>query len=876
MPKRDVLDEEIARQFAWRISVPETKPAEEPKPEAPAPAEVDPIDAKERAQYAAERCAELAEEVRKAWSLSSMPHQAAATKRLLRLAGRMSFDIVRMDDYPLESLRLWRLVVRHHQPGRSRRTELFNLSFMPISTRQAEVTDLLVEAAVVGDNHIAFLLDQSIATEDTGRRHPELGERLAALVDNAKTWPSRALAARWLSLDEFPAAIPALRRALRKPHIRLRYYALFILLQMKDALLEEDVLFLLEDAVKHPLPRGFGESGEKNDDYESALLDAVKQIKPKDGWRPLEVIASGGGEHIFRERPGLDDGWGMKALAAGYPERATKRIDRALLAPSLARSYDAIEAIARLPDDLARPRLIDAAGHGENHVCERAKAIWFERFGGVCPVDPLVYVPKELLTEPPSERFWACLTVLRGASNEARFGIVDALLAEAPEVETPPLELSTVQREALALLLFALRFRSGLYRHPTLGKLSERDWVKLLMQRFGSLAFDGFCSIAEPPALAGISHGWFDVLADGARQGTLSKSQVDTLRAISQRVLASPTWDNVMAPLVMLSVVKPDLSDEPRLWEILTAPFHGKNGKADESDDDDHSPIRSPKDASRWAVYALQDMQGSPTLDQRLTRATEEAVARGQWEFFNLLVGLSAKRNVAAVFDIAKAAVLAYDGNLDTEKAMLYAANYLKPAGWLDEAWVVSVLEQPESPLFPIATHLVDRNAPASLVDILWRQIDSTARGGATAAEATLTLVWLDVMKGNDPRIDGILSRAPMHQKASLCTTLVDWKVPIDPYRRYLVECLLSPSDVVTGNLIESLYCREPEGTSELFEELLPKATNKRVKSTMRHYLKAPNEAARYWVDGGDDEDDEDDDDFDDEDDDEDDEDLDG
>ncbi|MDC0743680.1 hypothetical protein [Polyangium mundeleinium] len=853
-PKRDVLDPALASRFAWRMAPPPEAPP--PQADAPPAPNLDPAASEGFAEHAALVCEELAKDVRKAWALASPPAQAAAAARLKRFARRIGFEILGMSRHPLEAVRLLRLIARHIKATPIRKTDMFQLAWLPIPDRHPEVVDLIVEAARSGDKNLAFVVDRTVAEKELEGRYPDLGARLAELADTTRVWDVRALAIRWLSLDDYPVAIPALRRALRTPHARLRYYALFILAQMKGwTQREEDVLWLLEDAVRHPLDRGAGMSAfDRIDEYEEALIDALRGAPPAEGWKPLEIIVEGGGAHISRDRPGLDADWALKALAAGYPERAIHRIDRVLAEPSGLHRYAAISALVLLPEEVARPRLLEAAGGSDHDLVERVKGIWFERFGGALPASPLAGVPVFLLEGPPSDRFSACLTVLRGASQEARFTMVDALLAEAPEASAPPAQLSSSQREALALLLFTLRTSGRLYKHPTLGNLGEADWAKLLLRRFGTLAFEGLASLAEASALAGVARGWLDALTSAAREGMLGPAQRERLRDIARAALASPAWDNAPGPLLTLSVVGAPEDCVERLWSILIAP--------DDPADARSKGVRSNADASRWAMIVLRDVTEAPWLDARIATAAGEALQQKRFELFDRLMYLGSERKAAEVLDVAPAALSAYDGDPEAFGPVYRAALALVQANRLDDAWILSALAQPEAPLFALAARLVRKSSPAPILEALTRVLASTARGGAAAAEAAYVLVWQEILAEDDARLPGILDRAPARARAAICGALIDNKVPLASYRQHVAACLISPDPRVTQELHDPLWLRKPEGMEELFAEVLPRVQVEDTRDVMLHLLRAPNEAAKYWVDGGADDEDEDEDDW--------------
>jgi hypothetical protein len=846
MTKRDVLDKDLARRFAWRAAEPAAleEPQTAPSPEAPPPSPEDAALAEEKrredARYAEERCKLLAEEIRRAWEIQSQPEQAAAARKVLRGALRLSFYIVRMEDHPIEAIRLWRLVIRHLSTAdgaahRRTRTGMFGLGFMPLSTRPREIVDLLVEAAEKGSSQITFLLDQHFK-ENEMSRHPELGERLAHLVDTARTWEARVRAARWLSLGEFPAAIPALRRALRMRHLRLRHHAIFILSQMKGpALTEEDVLWLLQDAVIHPMSQQA--DYERVHDYEEVLVEAVKLVRPAGGHRPLEVIVQGGGALIDRDRGGLDRGWALRTLAAGYPERALPFIDRCLFSVYSWNRRPALEALAFVADSEARPRLMEAAASPDLHVAEGAREQWFKRFGQECPVGPLACVPAGLLEGPPSEQLVSRLSVLRGKSDDARKAMTAVILAEAPEEGAPPASLSAAQREALALLICTLTFGSSTYGQDGLPS-SDDAWVKALLGRFGAPAFEALAATAERPSLVGADSPWLGALSSADRSGLLTADQKEQVRSMAVRALGAPGWNGGTAPLMALRALGAPPEAEDRLWDVLL--------ESCAAAEDEPDPLRHCR---YWATEALETLPASPTLDARAAGAAEAAFARGDEDLFQYLMDLGGARRTAPVLAVATRAVDARDVRPEAVEMAHRAARALRNAGCIDSGWLLERLRDPELPAFGAVADLVDRAAPEEVVGALRAALESPARGGAAAAEAARCLVWKGDISTDDPRLAGIRERAPAKARADLAAAQIDLGAPLDGLRRDVAEALLSPDPRVTHELIEALYSKRPEGMDELFEELLPRVPAGDARGVMEHYLRAPTEASRYWVD---------------------------
>lgn len=865
--KRDVLDEQMAQRFRWRVTLPGDLAAapEPPAPPAPPAPEGratkksdDEVSAEERErwEHAARACAELARQVERAWAMTVPARQAAATASLLERVERLSFDVVGMREHPLEAVRLWRLVVRHYAklPRGARKSAVHTLSFAPLSPHQRELVDLLVEAAETGDGWLTFMLERGPAEDATGRKHPDLGARLARVLERGSTWAARETAARWLSFADLRDAIPALRRAIRQPHARLRWAALEILVERApESLTPDDVRWLLEDAVEHPTPRGFGSRAyETAMGYEDVLVAAVAKVPPPDGWKPLEIIADGGGAHIRKERAGLDSGWALRALAAGYPERALARIDRELATSRSYRRRDAVEAAGLLPDDLARPRLLEGAAGPGHHTIERAKALWFERFGEACPVTPLAGLPTWVLSAPPSEKLLSRLAVLQGSSDDARGAMLEVLIAEAPtqaEAERGA-PLTADQRETLALLLYSLRDLSLAHRRPALPATDEK-WVELLLERFGDPAFEGLAALAAQASRAGVDHEWLGALASRARTGGLRPAWRDRLREIACAALASPAWGGATSPLVALTNVgaPPELMD--RLWSIAMTELT-----------DDLTRRWSYSYARLWAADALAGMKDAPALDDRIAAEGEAALAARDFSKLERVVLLGSRRRTPAALDLGERCIALVDDDPAAQNAAQQCAYALEGAGRIGEAWLVDALSRPESLRFSIAARLCRRSKLATVRAALESALGSPARAGSAACEAAEALVAMEALPVTDPCLAGIIERAPARARGSLLGTLLHFGAAFAPLRVHFMDLLLDPDEKAAENAFEDLYAKQPEGTWELFEAILPLQPNPAIREAIQRHLGEPSEAEIYWRDGGDDDEEEDDEDL--------------
>ncbi|MGH7298620.1 MAG: hypothetical protein ACRELB_27010, partial [Polyangiaceae bacterium] len=209
MPRSDdAIDPLLAKRFAWRFAPPGETPdvgdlAEESSPSAAPPVEValapahhgldEEALAEQRARLRS-ACEPIAFAVAEAWALTSTEERLAAVKRLLARATRLGMQITGMEHWPLEAVRLLRLLAQHApQLTRRQRDRAASLSSL-VPLDHAETAELLVEIARTGN---AELCDALFADEEWT---PEVGDesalvaRLADVVDDGPTHASRCVA----------------------------------------------------------------------------------------------------------------------------------------------------------------------------------------------------------------------------------------------------------------------------------------------------------------------------------------------------------------------------------------------------------------------------------------------------------------------------------------------------------------------------------------------------------------------------------------------------------------------------------------------------------------------------------------------------------
>lgn len=864
----DVFDASKAKQFAWKPATKhedvqklvealpegEAAPIHEESTKSPQEDEEKRRKAAEQIDFARERSDALADAVARTWAIPSREAQAAATRKVLKQAVRLSLYVVMMQDHPLESMRLWRLVLRHFEQlrGVCLRPELtMALHFTPVTTHLPEVVELLGEAAATGDGFLTMTLKEKAVELLKSRRFPELDARLIRVLEEGKTWNARILAADWLGSGACHAAVPALRHMLQKPHAGLRAAALEGLLAMR-ALTPEDVLWQLHDSLIHPLPFTYGSRRfELVHAYAQVLEEAVKAVPPDEGWKPLVEIAYGGGVHVDRERHGTSSSWALKTLAAGYPERALPHVDEMLCSNYTWERCHAVEAAAVLPSEQAKSRLMQAAKDSFHRVPNRARELYLERFGEVCPVPLTACVPMNMLAGPPSPAFESRLAALHGQAEDARKAMFIVLFEELKHLINAPTPihwdtLSPDQRETLALMLSCL---PDLYiLKPPEGMPNSGDaWAKVLIKQFGQPVFDFWLERARPEAFWGTNFGMLNHLSSAVNAVPLNAEQRNRLRDLACEAFTSPTWPYSSGVLKALSRTGPPAELLDRIWQLAfeTEPPWYRKGRAHH--------ITMP------AIDALMKMGPNEVLDKRIAEAGRAYYqARSFDKLFDVL-HLGFGRKVPAAVEIAEQCIR----EADTDPSLIRMADtcmsYLQMEGRLNEDWAMAALDRPESLHFYLATTSFRKLTSPAYIEALFRGLESTARDGAAAAECATALLWMGKLDASDPRLAAILARAPLKAQVVLADSMLSRDAPLEPLRQVYAAALTGSDETLAKEALDDLYRMQPEGTYELLEELWEKGPSPCVRDFFIYWLKKPSKAALYWQHDEDNEEDEDD-----------------
>ena len=159
------------------------------------------------------------------------PIRQHATAQVVARAVALGPSLAAIHHTPLESVRLARLMARYHPqlPPADVASTLIYLDYS-----HGEVVDLLVELARDGDQPMTLALYLALHRElpAIGRRRPELALRLAEVFDEATRWTQRIVALDWLAVVPSRAVVATLRRALRLPHLGVRWQALEALIKL--------------------------------------------------------------------------------------------------------------------------------------------------------------------------------------------------------------------------------------------------------------------------------------------------------------------------------------------------------------------------------------------------------------------------------------------------------------------------------------------------------------------------------------------------------------------------------------------------------------------------------------------------------------------
>ncbi len=812
MQRHDQIDATRAKHFAWTFVLPGDSariadllraaeadeeiglPRELDAPEATSDVEVD--RSREKAQGA---CRTLALAVAESWALVEDEASARATKRLLARAERLGAAVLGMDDHPDEAVRLVRLLVRHAPKMTRRQRERAGAVAALLPLDHPETADLVVEISRAADRALA---DALLADEDWS---PEVAEvdalvaRLADVIDEGPTDVARAIAVDVLArLDRREGSVPALRRALRQQSFSVRAHAMHALATASpSAVTDEDLTLVLRDLIVHAPPDAL--HGEVHEEDErmlaAAVISALAHVQPSEAEEALLDWIDADHDALW-----LDAGWATEALAVAFPETAAAMVDHWL---KCARSYERMRALAaleRLPDATAEPRLRLAASDPALAVREGARLQWLQRFERACPVGAEGIVGATLLEEPASELFAPRLAVMQGRVREACKAMARALQDEPPKTE------------ALVLLL-QLVGDDGESGEPSFASRDDA-WATTVVERFGAIGVQGLCMIAarfpEPETF-----GWMRRLGDLVERGVISRDDAMPVRSLAARHVSSEDTGRVDDALRVLALVgaPPEL-----LGRVLALALDDDVGASE----------------ARGLVVSWPDR----AVDARLASEMALALAERDWTRLRYACWMALERGAPAARVIAQRVLEVAEHDPDAIDAAVECARRLRDARALDDAWALSALERPESPVFVVAARSWRRDA--TIRPSLEAALSSTARGGASAVQAAISLLsGSPALSPRDRRLAVILDSAAMPHRAELLHAMCMHGAPLAVVGRHLEELLVSSDPGVSGALVGvALWLRSPKARA-LLRSVLPQVPDIELRADIEEALSA-------------------------------------
>ena len=820
MPRRDEIDATLATHFAWTF-VPADRhelaaakveaalgAAKELPGEQPEPVMADPAEDERRAREAASACRPLAEAIAAAWACADQPARLRLAKRLLPRAERLGFSLLGLIEWPVEAVRLLRLCVEvaPRLSRKQRERVAFVARLVPLD--HAETADLLVEVARAGDSALA----DALFSEDDWV--PEVGDesalvaRLADVIDEGPAHASRAVAAEIIvQFERREPAIPALRRALRLPSFGVRARALDALATAQPcAVAADDLVHVLRDLVAHAPPEAMVDDAREEDEqlFAGAVLAALAHVQPDDAAEALLDWIDAENDSMW-----LDAGWATEALAIGFPETGAVMADHWL---KCARGYErhkAMAAIEKLPTEMAEPRLRIAASDPSSLVRESARQQWLQRFaqtfrGGV---DSLL--AGSLMEGPPSDRFAARLAVIEGRVEEARRAMARVLFAEAPDTE------------ALVLLLQILaddpEAREPQFSAPTEG------WPVKVVERFGSKGVAGLRALAarfpEPE-----SFGWMRRLADLVERGAIAREDTGPLRELAAKHVLADDAGQIDDALRLLTLV----GAPPELLERVMA-------------------LALTDDLGAWEARKLVAAWPERSIDARLVSNMALALADRDWSRLENASWMALERDVSAARVVAQRVLELVEETDEAIGAASVCTRSLRARGVLDDAWAISALGRPQSPVCVVAAR-VWRGAPA-VHGALEALLSSTGRAGASAAEAAMSLVNAEPgLSPRDRRLQSVLAAAPPPERAELVVGMCVRGAPFASVAPYLEALFTSSDERVTSMLVGITGWMKTPKAMAMFRQVLPRVVDAELRADIEEQLGHVPEP--YWAEG--------------------------
>lgn len=849
MKRRDDVDQARARALTWQaLSTPEHAGEEREDSEPPESSPDVETDAWRLAAMSA--CQRLVEAIERVWTRSDPALQARGVAGLLQMAKELDRQIAAMQLHPLACVRLARLMARHYHRLKPGVRELADWVCYHLDYAHPELEMLLTELLDRECWGLAGRIHESLMHSRRRPRleSPEFLEKLRRCIEGSASWATKMTALSWAVFVPSAPLLPTLRLALRMPHVGVRWRALALLLKpdlpdededaetgppgtpIRYLLPEEDLLFLLEDAVLHPPPMSRDAiTRHSAQQYARVLLDALRLLRPATGARPLLRILEPDDDQSPFVRGSLDERWALMSLALVYPEVAEPYIAQWSGSLETEKRVAAAMAAGGLPKDQARPYILRALTDGANEVQRAAKELGEVGLGQPLAVDPLAAIPKQLLAGPPSDRLVQRAAWLHQPGDRTRKRLVEMLLAEAPD------------REALALLTIVLA-DDELLAQSFGGYAVMARWqlCTRIIESFGELAVDALVWLAERYPGAEGDRPILSFLQERVRAGQLARGGSPVLRELALRCLDHPSGEMRADALGLLAGLglSPELCDRVTRWIA-------------DGDEAWESVAYSVRDdaalAARLAPLAQHAFEAQDLA--RCERLLRAAAHHPNPDFLawveqrsNEYVGLAPVPSAPAFQWPLEPAALAL---------ARACVDLLSGQKRLSDVWMEAALARPEHLSFQIAARECIESLPKEpQLALLRTALDSPARSGEAAAEAAGVLAHHGRLQPSDSRVGTIFARVHGEPRRDLLFYLLEQQTDVRPLRAPLRTLLLSEDlDDAYFVIDHLLRGRERHGVNELLRETLPAIRTGLMRTFIEKHLRLPGEVQRFWQD---------------------------
>jgi hypothetical protein len=839
MSKDDELDRRRAAAFAWRftrpdeaVDLPEDGRADTGETavdqshetvvgtQAPAPPAASPTRNKRERTDVCAALTHAIEPVRRSAEVELLGTVAP----LLLHACAVARELCDLERYPWQSARMHDLAFRcrHVPSAEDWVAEATSTGWPRYSHRK--LLELLVETARLHalSSLSLLMLEMSDARCNAVECMQGAVARIAHVVADGPGHIARCIPEDAMSGANARAVATALRRALRTRYFLRRYRALELLDDyVPDMLRAADVVFLLEDAVHHELPDCFASDEiERGTFYFPRMFERiVVRLRPGAALEPLLRIIEGCCAPRRNFRPGLDDEWALGVLAAAFPEAAVPHIDRRLADASRKQREMATAAAGRLPDALARPRLLMAAADGVPEIAERAQAIWRERYTDACSFDPMTDVELALLDGPPSEQMRSHLATLRNSPLEVRTAMIEVFMHAAPDPE------------ALVLLLFAA-LDERIWEHQTRpGLPRERaSFCRALIEGFETRAITGLLALEARYPEGEL--GWLHALAALVTNGAIPEIAYPGFRAAAARHFGGPDERPKYEAIAILAHVGPPPELTDRLWLMAREPAETSYF----SDVIVHALARLPAEDGRLDSMVLAEMEDALAVPDlpRFARAAAVGFAR------KLADAVALTERALGEFGAARPE----DPRVIT--ALAGCVEALATAGHLSDTFLREAFARPGTYLCAIAARhalhreLIEPEAEA-LVAVL------ACEDPACAAEAACTLLGRGSIGPKHPGLFAIAARAPLVLRAELLYSMRMRGAPWSFLWPLLESLLVTADPDVTYPLRHIAHEFDKEGLPKKLRPVLPWVADPDLRRDIEDILMSAG--YRYWKD---------------------------